>query len=134
MIFNNLKSFVDNIYTDKISIDEVEEDQCNLLENMVEFNNKSRPKNKEGKAKKRNTFDSVNAHYEGRELTFESGIFSIKSTQGKGLKILTPKQMLQIFPIALAQVKAGNTSENLLNEIRQIIYFCIKQKKLLKGM
>ena len=38
------------------------------------------------------------------------------------LKILTPKQMLQILPIAFAQVKAGNTSQNLLNEIRQIIY------------
>ena len=36
-------------------------------------------------------------------------------TKGKGLKILTPKQMLQRLPIALAQVKAGNNSENLLN-------------------
>ena len=43
-------------------------------------------------------------------------------TKGKGLKILAPKQMLQRLPIALAQVKAGNNSENLLNEIRQIIY------------
>ena len=42
--------------------------------------------------------------------------------KGKGLKILTPKQILQRLPISLAQVKAGNTSENLLNEIRQIIY------------
>ena len=36
-------------------------------------------------------------------------------TKGKGLKILTPKQMIQRLPIALAQVKAGNNSENLLN-------------------
>ena len=43
-------------------------------------------------------------------------------TEGKGLKILTAKQMLQRLPIALAQVKAGNNSESLLNEIRQIIY------------
>ena len=43
-------------------------------------------------------------------------------TKGKGLKILTPKQMLQRLPIALAQVKAGNNSECLLNEIRQIVY------------
>ena len=40
--------------------------------------------------------------------------------------------MFQILPIALAQVKAGNTSENLLNQIRQIKYFCIEQKKSLK--
>ena len=44
-----------------------------------------------------------------------------KAKQGKGLKILAPKQMFQRLPIALAQVKAGNTSENLLNEIRQLI-------------
>ena len=42
-------------------------------------------------------------------------------TKGKGLKILTPKKMLPRLPIALAQVKSGNNSENLLNEIRQII-------------
>ena len=40
--------------------------------------------------------------------------------------------MLQRLPIALAQVKEGNTSENLLNEIRQLIHFCIGKKKLLK--
>ena len=44
-----------------------------------------------------------------------------ESQQVKGLKISTPKQMLQRLPIALAQIKAGNNSESLLNEIRQII-------------
>ena len=42
--------------------------------------------------------------------------------KGKGPKKLAPKQMLQRLTIALAQVKGGSTSENLLNEIRQIIY------------
>ena len=54
-----------------------------------------------------------------------------KTKYGEGLKILNPKQMLQRLPIALPQVKAGNTSETLLNEIRQIIYSFIDQKKLL---
>ena len=45
-----------------------------------------------------------------------------KSKYGEGLKMLTPKQMLQGLPIALAQVTAGNISDNVLNEIRQIIY------------
>ena len=40
--------------------------------------------------------------------------------------------MLQRFPVALAQVKAGNTSENLLNEIRQIIYSLYQAKKITK--
>ena len=51
---------------------------------------------------------------------------------GKGLKILTPKQMLQRLPIALAQVKASNNSENLLNEIRQIIYSLYQSKEITK--
>ena len=44
------------------------------------------------------------------------------ATKGTGRKILTPKQMLQRLTIAFAQVKAGNNSESVLNEIRQIVY------------
>ena len=57
-----------------------------------------------------------------------------KSIHGEGLKILTPKQMLQRLPIALAQVKAGNTSEKLLNEIRQIIYDLYLAKEITKKL
>ena len=46
--------------------------------------------------------------------------------------MLAPKQMLQRLTIALAQVKASNNSESLVNEIRKIVYYCINQKKLLK--
>ena len=53
-------------------------------------------------------------------------------TEGTGLKILTPKQMLQRLPIALAQVKAGNNSESLLNEIRQILYSLYQSKQITK--
>ena len=45
-----------------------------------------------------------------------------ENQEGTGLKILTPKQMIQRLPIALAQVKAGNNSESLLNKIRQIVF------------
>ena len=48
------------------------------------------------------------------------------------LKILTPKQMLQRLPIALAQVKARNRSENLLNEIRHFIYSLHRAKEISK--
>ena len=53
-------------------------------------------------------------------------------TKGKGLKILTPKQMLQRLPIALTQVKAGNNSESLLKEIRQIVYSLYQSKHITK--
>ena len=52
-----------------------------------------------------------------------------KQQEGTGLKILTPKQMLQRLPIALAQVIAGNNSESLLKQIRQIVYLCVNQNK-----
>ena len=49
-------------------------------------------------------------------------VFRRKVSDGRKLKILTPKQMLQRLPIALAQVKSGITSQNLLNEIINSLY------------
>ena len=51
---------------------------------------------------------------------------------GLGLKILTPNQMLSRLPIALAQLKAGNNSEKLKNEIRQLLYSLHRSKKFTK--
>ena len=55
-----------------------------------------------------------------------------KATKGTGPKILTPKQMSQRLRIALAQVKAGNNSESLINEIRQIVYSLYQLKQITK--
>ena len=57
-----------------------------------------------------------------------------KSIHGEGLKILTPKQMLQRLPIALAQVKVCDTSENVLNAVRQIIYSLYPAKESTKNV
>ena len=87
--FETIRSFGDGIYTGKTNLDAAEMDQTNLLENMVKVSNKSKPKTKEGKDKKQNTFDDINSLNDGRELTFgalRSGIFPIKATKGKGLK------------------------------------------------
>ena len=56
----------------------------------------------------------------------------IVKQEGQGLKILTPNQMLKRLPIALAQIKTGNNSESLLNEIRQIVYFLYRSKEITK--
>ena len=53
---------------------------------------------------------------------------------GKGLKILTPNQMLSRLPITLAQLNAGNNSEKLKNEIRQLLYSLYRSKKLTKQL
>ena len=52
----------------------------------------------------------------------------LKQQKGQGIKILTPKQMLNRLPIALAQLQAGNNSNKLKNEIRQLLYslYCSK--------
>ena len=55
-----------------------------------------------------------------------------EQTEETALKTLSPKQMLQRLPIALAQVKAGNNSESLLNEIRQIVYSLYQSKQITK--
>ena len=62
--------------------------------------------------------------FEARKIAMEQ--------EGEGLKILTPNQMLKRLPIALAQIKAGNNSESLLNEIRQIVYYLYRSKKITK--
>ena len=51
---------------------------------------------------------------------------------GTGVKILTAKQMLQRLPISLAQIKASNNLQSLLNEIRQIVYSLYQSKEITK--
>ena len=57
---------------------------------------------------------------------------AVEEQDGTGLKILTRKQMLQRLPIPIAQVKAGNNPESLLNEIRQIVYSLYQSKQITK--
>ena len=58
----------------------------------------------------------------------------IQKQQGRGLKILTPDQMLCRLRISLAQLKAGNNSEKLKNEIRQLLYTLYRSKKFTKQL
>ena len=90
----------------------------------------------------KNVIDNLNKFYNSREevINFLRDYIEMLSdsnynpkqneTKGTGLKILTPKQMLQRLPITLAQVKAGNNSESLLNETRQIVYSLYQSKQI----
>ena len=61
--------------------------------------------------------------------------FTLKEQKQRGgLKILTPNEMLSRLPISLAQLKAGNNSEKLKNEIRQLLYSLYRLKKLTKQL
>ena len=66
------------------------------------------------------------------EIVEEILKFNKQNQEGQGLKILTPNQMLSRLPITLAQLKAGNNSEKLKNEIRQLLYSLYRSKNLTK--
>ena len=88
-------------------------------EKQLEIKKKDKQKQKVQKNSKEKIQKSSKFKRKAKVLHgFQSKIFPMKKlTQGTGLKILTAKQMRQRLPIALAEVKAGNTSVNLLNEI-----------------
>ena len=140
--FQTIKTFGGDIYEGKITIKEADEYQADLLVEILNFKKNTKPRSPEKKQGKEIVLKNLYNFFEYRERildAFESKVFSIKSN-GAGilnpnhskLKIFTPKQMLQRLPIALAQVKAGNNSDSLLNGIRQIVYSLYQSKKITK--
>ena len=137
-----IRTFGEDIYNDEITFEEADEDQANLLDKIYNFISSTKPQNINKKKEKEIVKENLLNFYMGREVVlnaFRSKIFSTKSKgstllniDNSKLKILTPKQMLQRLPTALAQVKAGNNSENLLNEIRQIVYSLYQSKEITK--
>ena len=112
-------------------------EQANLLNHFEDFIKKTKPLDPMLKKLTEDVLASVLSLLKGREVVynaFESRIFQKleESQEGEGLKILTPNQMLKILPIALAQIKAGNNSESLLNEIMQIVYSLYRSKEITK--
>ena len=66
------------------------------------------------------------------EIVEEILKFNKQKQSGESIKILTPNQMLSRLPISLAQLKAGNNSEKLKNEIRQLLYSLYHSKNMTK--
>ena len=134
--FKTIRAFGNEI-RNVIDMNTANKEQNKLLEYISRLRRRTKPNNPESKKIKKNVLDSAKALLDGREMVFkafESGIFqkSEESQEGEGLKILTPNQILKRLPIALAQVKANNNSESLLNEIRQIVYSLYRSKEITK--
>ena len=137
--FRNFKTIhtFGNEIRNNISLDTANIEQMNLLSYIYDFTKKTKPRNPTQKKLRADVLGSVFSLIEGREMVlnaFKSRIFQVskESQEGEGLKILTPNQMLKRLPIALAQVKAANNSESLLNEIRQIVYSLYRSKEITK--
>ena len=140
--FKTVCAFGNEIGNNVISLDTTNIEQANLLSSISDFM-KTKPRDPEKRKLRSDVLNSVTGLVRGREMVltaFKSGIFQVskESQEGKGanegepIKILTPNQMLKRLPIALAQVKAGNNSESLLNEIRQIVYSLYRSKEITK--
>ena len=146
--FKTIRTFGNEIRNNVISLDTANIEQANLLSYINDFM-KTKPRDPEKRRLRADVLKSVTGLVNGREMVltaFKSGIFQVskESQEGKGvnemsrvnaserIKILTPNQMLKRLPIALAQVKAGNNSESLLNEIRLIVYSLYRSKKITK--
>ena len=142
--FKTIGTFGNEIRNNVISLNTANIEQTNLLSYIYDFTKKTKPRNPAQKKLRAEVLDSVTSLIEGRKMVltaFKSGIFQVfkesqESQEGTGanemLKILTPNQMLKRLPIALPQVKAGNNSESLLNEIRQIVYSLYRSKEITK--
>ena len=128
-------TFLNNIKKGEISMEKAIEQQYNFRKylNLIRIGNKN--------DNKKRTLANINVFYNARDnaiqfirdygsMILEPREQALIEQYGKGLKILTPNQMLKRLPIALAQVKAGNNSESLLNEIRQIVYSLYRSKEI----
>ena len=136
--FNKIKdpiTFLNDIKEGKISIQEAKDTQ----KNYYNYLNKIRKGNKS--ANQERTLANINILFNARDNAikfyedYSSMILEAKrlaKQEGTGLKILAPNQMLKRLPIALAQIKAGNNSESLLNEVRKIVYSLYRSKEITK--
>ena len=137
--FNKIKdpiALLNDIKKGKISLEEAKEKQKNYYNhlNTIRKGNKS--------ANQKRILANINIFINARNNAikfiedYSSMILEVKKLakeqEGTGLKILTPNQMLKRLPIALAQIKAGNNSGSLLNEIRQIVYSLYRSKEITK--
>ena len=136
--YDNALDLINKIKNDETKLVEAKNDQEKFRSDLSEIKRGSKT-SKEQKSTVYNISMSYKARKEAIKFfdDFSSMVSEAKNktknkTSGKGLKILTPKQLLQRLPIALAQVKAGNNSENLLNEIRQIVYSLYQSKEITK--
>ena len=147
--FKTIRAFGNEIRNNIISLDTANLEQVNLLSYINDFIRKTKPRNPEKRKLRSDVLNSVTRLVNGREMVlkaFQSGIFHKLEEPQKGeganemsrvnaserLKILTPNQMFKRLPIALAQVKAGNNSESLLNEISRIVYSLYRSKEITK--
>ena len=142
--FKTIRAFGNEIRNNVIHMKTADIDQASLLSHINDFI-KTKPRDPEKRKLRSDVSNSVSGLVKGREMVltaFKRGIFQVskESQEGEGanegeqIKILTPNQMLKRLPIALAQVKAGNNSESLLNEIRQIVYSLYRSKEITKKL
>ena len=135
--FKTILVFGNEIRSNIINMSMANDEPDQFLRYFNKLKSKTKPQNLESKKLKEDVLNSARTLLKGIEMldkALESVIFlnPEELKKGTGLKVLIHKQMLQRVPIALAQIKAGNNSESLLNEIRQIVYSLYQSKEITK--
>ena len=125
------KSISPSMYAYDAQSDGVEESEQKFDES-IEKSVKLRKQKADDKTDKVDNDDEKADTTNMPELESEKSAAQRKKQRGQGLKILTPQQMHSRLPISLPQLKAGNNSQNLNNEIRQLLYSLYRSKKLSK--
>ena len=119
---------------------EIIDNEPNVIVNLVEkilnanerqidrfYTPEESPRGKDFGPKLRRMFDDEEIS-DMSELESEESAEQRRKPKGEGLKTFTPQQKLSGLPIFLAQLKTGNTSEKLKNEIRQLLYYLSRSK------
>ena len=132
-MYNDAKSLLDMIKKKDISLSRGEENQAELESNLIDIKISGKKKMVIKNVEEfRDSRQAVINFYKDYSSLVVNAAYDAKQQKGTGLKILTPKQMLQRLPIAYAQIEAGNNSKSLLNEIRQIVYSLYQSKEITK--
>ena len=127
-----------SIYNGDIPLEDIDKEQIELKRDLGRIK-QGDPRDKSEEQKKiidntkniSNLREEVVKMFNDYARNMSRNIYDSKQ-EGTGLKILIPKQMLQRLPISLAQTKAGNSSQSLLNEMRQIVYSLYQSNEIIK--
>ena len=137
---DNAKSLVKDIGSGKIDKREFKKKYSNIVDDVEKIlNSPRRTRNQDKMVEILSLLKELPPYRQPNttnipELESEEFAAQRRNQQGKGLKILAPNQKLSRLPISLAQLKPGDNSEKLKNEIRQLLYSLHRSKKLTKNI
>ena len=123
-----------NIHNGDITLEDIEKEQIELKKDLDHMKPGHRKDESPEQKKIKNLYNSreeVVPMFNDYAKNMSKYIYESKQ-EGAGLRIIVSKQMFQRLPLLLSEISAGNNSESLLNEVRQIVYSLYRSKEIIK--